>query len=85
MSVVRFGSYEAHGWVGAAHQNAVEGISSHIGGRSWQQGPSLSFVVCDESLDVVIHQFVGEIHAVYPLHLGHNIIHLHYTTYNNHM
>lgn len=60
--------------VGAAHQNAVEVISGHIDGRSGQQGPRLSFVVCDESLDVLVHQFVGEVHAVNPLHLGHNAI-----------
>lgn len=52
-----------------AHQNAVKVISSHIAGRSWQQSPCLSLVVCDESLDVIIHQFVGEVHAVYPLNL----------------
>ena len=52
-----------------AHQNAVEVISSHIGGGSWQQGPRLSLVVRDESLDVAVQQFVGEVHAVYPLNL----------------
>lgn len=82
MALVRFVSYEAHAWVGAAHQNAVEVISGHIGGRSRQQGPGLSFVVCDESLDVDVHQFVGKIHAVYPLHLGHKVIHLHCVQYS---
>lgn len=52
-----------------AHQDAVKVISSHISGRSCQQGPCLSLVVCDETLDVIVHQFVGEIHAVYPLNL----------------
>lgn len=51
------------------HQDAVKVISSHIGGGSWQQGPRLTLVVCDETLDVIVHQFVGEVHAVYSLHL----------------
>lgn len=52
-----------------AHQDAVKVISSHISGRSWQQGPCLSLVVCDKTLDMIVHQFIGEIHAVYPLNL----------------
>lgn len=71
MFVMRFIS-RIRSLVAVAHQNTVEVISGHIGGGSWQQGPCLSFVVCDESLDVVVHQFVGEIHAIYPLHLGQN-------------
>lgn len=51
------------------HQDAVKVISSHISGRGCQQCPCLSLVVCDETLDVIVHQFVGEIHAVYPLNL----------------
>lgn len=62
--------------VGAAHQNAVEVISGHVGGRSWQQGPRLAFVVRNESLDVLVHQFVGQIHAVDALHLGHKAVRL---------
>lgn len=69
-----FDAQVSHRSSGGAHQNAVEVISGHIGGRSWQQGPRLSFVVRDESLDLIIHQFVGEIHAVNALHLGHKAI-----------
>lgn len=71
MFVRGFIAHEPHRSVGAAHQNAVEVISGHIDGRSGQEGPCLSFVVCDKSLDVLVHQFVGEVHAVNPLHLGH--------------
>lgn len=52
-----------------AHQNAVKVISSHITGRCRQKGPSLSLVVGDKSLYVIIHQFVGQIHPIYPLNL----------------
>lgn len=52
-----------------AHQDAVKVISSHISSRSWQQGPRLSFVVCDKTLNMIVHQFIGKIHAVYPLNL----------------
>lgn len=52
-----------------AHQDAVEIISSHISCRSRQQGPCLSLVVCDKGLDMSVKDFVGEIHAVYPLDL----------------
>lgn len=34
----------------------------------------MSFVVRNESLDVLVHQFVGEIHAVNALHLGHKAV-----------
>ena len=52
-------------------------ISSHISGRSRQQGPRLSLVVRDESLDVTVHYFVGEIHAVYPLDLQRETANMH--------
>lgn len=52
-----------------AHQDAVKVISHNISSGSWQQGPCLSLVVGDKSLDVTVHQFVGEIHAVYSLNL----------------
>lgn len=34
----------------------------------------MPFVVRNESLDVLVHQFVGEVHAVNALHLGHKAV-----------
>lgn len=52
-----------------AHQDAVEVVSSHVGGGSRQQRPRLALVVSEEALHLAVDQFVGQIHAVYTLHL----------------
>lgn len=52
-----------------AHQDAVEVVSSHVGGGSRQQRPRLALVVREETLHLAIDQFVGQIHAVYTFHL----------------
>lgn len=52
-----------------AHQDAVQVVSSHIGGRSWEQRPRLALVVRDEALHLTVYLFVGQIHAVYALDL----------------
>lgn len=52
-----------------AHQDAVEVVSSHVGGGSRQQRPRLALVVRKETLDLAVDQFVGQIHAVYAFNL----------------
>lgn len=52
-----------------AHQDAVEVVSSHVGGRGRQQRPRLALVVGEEALHLAVDQPVGQIHAVYTLHL----------------